>query len=61
MLSPYLVGYSFVFDTLTNPGIDRIVGSIGLFLIFGCFANVIVAKGYGVLKFKKAQSAENIS
>lgn len=44
LLSPFLVGYGLVFETLGNAGIDRPVGSLGLFAVFIWLFNVVLGK-----------------
>jgi hypothetical protein len=56
MLSPILIAYGFVFETLNNEGINRTVGSLGIFLIFAWFGNIIIGKVYQVVKFNKTSN-----
>ena len=54
MLSPFLIGYGFIFETMTNEGIDRVVGSLGLFAIFAWLVNILIARIYRLFKAGRA-------
>lgn len=54
LLAPFLIGYGFVFETLTNEGIDRTVGSTGVIFVFVWVANIVIGRIYSTLKSNKA-------
>lgn len=57
MLAPFFVGYSFVFETITNTGINRPFTLIGMVLILAWVGNIIIGKLYSFFKCKQALKA----
>lgn len=58
MISPFLILYGFIFETLGNEGIDRPVGNLGLFAILFWMGNLLIGWSYqriGEIRRKKSQ------
>lgn len=53
MLAPFVVGYSFVTETLTNPGIDRLYTLIAMVMILAWIANIAIGRAYIWLKTRR--------
>jgi hypothetical protein len=53
IISPFLILYGFIFETINNPGIERDVGSLGVLLLFVWLINVGIGKVVGAHKFSK--------
>jgi hypothetical protein len=48
MLAPVLIANGFIFETITNTGIDRAVGSLGIIIIFVWLIIKIAEKIFGI-------------
>lgn len=53
MLAPFFILYGFVFETLGNEGIDRPIGSLGLFLVLFWLGNIVIGTVYRWIKTRK--------
>ena len=58
MLAPLFIGYSFIFETITNSGIERNYTVIGMLLILAWLGNTAIGKIFSFFKFNKAHGAQ---
>jgi len=61
LLSPLLIGYGFLCESLQNTGIDRNIGSIGVILVFVWLLNICIGKSYHLVKNIKSSKKDAVS